>query len=236
MTTAPPTPSGRQAGAPAPHWERTVILSDGGTVLLRPIRPEDADGLVTFHRGLSEETIYYRFFTAKPELRPEQVEHFTTVDHHDRVALVAELGDRIVGVGRYDRLPDSDSAEAAFVVSDEHQGRGIGTALLERLAAIARECGITRFTAEALPGNRRMLGVFRSAGFQETTTLTDDVVHVELLIEPTEAYRAAEEGREHVAEAASVARLLTPRSVAVVGAGRDPSSVGQQVLRNLLSS
>ena len=115
--------------APPAHWECDVVLADGGTVHVRPIRPDDADALVVLHAGLSDETVLLRFFGPKPALDPVQADHFTTVDHVDRVALVAELGDRLVAVARYDRVPGSDSAEVAFVVSDAHQGRGIGTAL-----------------------------------------------------------------------------------------------------------
>jgi len=161
------------------------------------------------------------------------VERFTTVDHVDRVALVATLGDRIVGVARYERLPDGDTAEAAFVVADEHQGRGIGALLLEHLAAAARERGINHFEATVLPDNTRMLGVFRAAGFAETTRFDQGVIDVELAIEPAEEALAVAEQREHRAEAASIARLLRPRSVAVVGAGRNPSSAGHVVLTNL---
>lgn len=212
-----------------------MLLADGGTVHVRPISPDDADRLVEFHAGLSQQTVYFRFFTAKPTLSPPQVEHFTHVDHHDRVALVAALGERLVAVARYDRTPGADSAEVAFVVSDEHQGRGIGTALLEHLAAAARERGITRFVATTLPDNRQMLEVFRTAGFEERARMDGDVMHVELLIEPTDRARAAVEQREHRAEAASVARLLNPRSVAVIGASRNAGTVGHQVLRNLLA-
>lgn len=222
------------SGEPAPHWERDVLLADGGTVHVRPIRPTDAQGLEAFHGRLSADSVYFRYFSPKPSLTAQQVEHLTTVDHRDRVALVAEVGDRLLGVARYEREGSTDSAEAAFLVNDEEQGRGIGTALLELLAAAGRERGITRFTAEVLPHNRRMLGVFRAAGFQDTARFDGDVVHVELLIEPTERSRAAIEGREHTAEVASMTRLLCPRSVAVIGAGRDPGSVGHQVLRNLL--
>lgn len=212
-----------------------MLLADGGTVHVRPISPDDADRLVEFHAGLSQQTVYFRFFTAKPTLSPRQVEHYTHVDHHDRVALVAELGERLVAVARYDRKRGTDSAEVAFVVSDEHQGRGIGTALLEHLAAAARERGITRFVATTLPDNRQMLEVFRTAGFEERARMDGDVMHVELLIEPTDRARAAIEQREHRAEAASVARLLNPRSVAVIGASRNAGTVGHQVLRNLLA-
>jgi acetyl coenzyme A synthetase (ADP forming)-like protein len=202
---------------------------------VRPLGPEDADRLVAFHAALSDETVYLRFFAPKPTLSPEEVERFTHVDHDTRVALVAEVRDRVVAVARYDRHPDTDSAEVAFVVSDEHQGRGIGTVLLEHLVAAARERGITRFVAETLAHNRHMLGVFRAAGFAERTRLRDGVVHVELLTEPTDRARAAIEAREHRAESASVARVLTPRSVAVIGASRKSGTVGHQALLNLLA-
>ncbi|HZA79740.1 MAG TPA: GNAT family N-acetyltransferase [Acidimicrobiales bacterium] len=226
--------SSTQPAAPA-HWESDVVLLDGGTVHVRPIRPDDGTALVAFHERLSPDTVYSRFFSAKPRLSAAEVEHFTHLDHDARVALVAELGDRIVAVARYDRTAREQEAEVAFVVADEHQGRGIGTVLLEHLASAARERGITRFVAETLPGNRKMLEVFRGAGFDETTSSGDGVVYVELAIEPTDRARAVVEAREHRAEARSVARLLTPRSVAVIGASRQPATVGHQVLRNLLA-
>jgi acetyl coenzyme A synthetase (ADP forming)-like protein len=219
-----------------PYWTSDVVLADGGTVLIRPITPADGPALVAFHERLSPDTVYARFMSAKPSLSPAEVERFTHVDNDTRVALVAELGDRLIGVGRYDRTDDDREAEVAFVVADEHQGRGIGTVLLEHLAAAARERGITRFVAETLPTNRRMLDVFAAIGFDEGTSYSTDSVRVELAIEPTDTARAATFEREHRAESASVARLLTPRSVAVVGASRDRATVGHQVFRNLLDS
>ncbi len=200
---------------------------------VRPISPDDGDRLRKFHEGLSPESIHYRFFSPHSTLTDAEVEHFTVVDHHDRVALVATLGEAIVAVARYERLADGDSAEAAFVVADEHQRRGVGALLLEHLGSAAHECGITRFEASVLTTNRAMLTVFRTAGFAETTRLDGSVIEVELLIEPGEEARVAIEHREHTAEAASVARLLAPRSVAVVGAGRSPDSVGHVVITNL---
>ena len=158
-----PAMTASAAAGPA-HWAWDVVLVDGGTAHVRPIDPTDGPALVAFHEGLSPETV-----SAKPALDDTEVERFTHVDHDARVALVAELGDRLVGVARYDRTADEREAEVAFVVADEHQGRGIGTVLLEHLAAAARERGITRFVAETLPDNRRMLEVFRAAGFDERT-------------------------------------------------------------------
>jgi succinyl-CoA synthetase alpha subunit/GNAT superfamily N-acetyltransferase len=217
------------------HWTSDVVLVDGGTVRVRPIEPQDGPALVAFHERLSPESAHGRFFSAKRTLTDAEVERFTHVNHEARVALVAELGDRLVGVARYDRATQGCEAEVAFVVADEHQGRGIGTVLLEHLAAAARERGITRFVADTLAGNRRMLEVFATAGFDERTSTEAGVVRVELAIEPTDRTRAAIEEREHRSEARSVARVLTPGSVAVVGASRDPATVGHQVLRNLLS-
>ena len=147
------------------HWEADVVLRDGATAHLRPISPEDAGSLERFHDSQSAESIYLRFFAPMPHLSPRDVHRFTHVDHVDRVAFVATLGEAIVGIARYDRV-DETSAEVAFNVSDAHQGRGLSSVLLEHLAAAARENGIRRFVAEVLPRNRKMLTVFREAGYE----------------------------------------------------------------------
>jgi acetyl coenzyme A synthetase (ADP forming)-like protein len=222
-------------GYPA-HWASDAVLTDGGTVHLRPITPGDADALRQFHQSLSLETTYFRFFSPHPELSDDEVTQFTHVDYDRRVAIVAELGGDIVAVGRYEGLDDSRTAEVAFVVTDAHQGRGLGTLLLEQLAAAARERGINRFVAETLPNNRRMIQVFRDAGFEVLQRWEEGAVSVELAIEPTERSRAAVEAREHRAAARSIARLLEARAVAVIGASRRQPSVGHQVMTNLLDS
>ena len=222
------------AGEYPAHWEADAVLADGGTVHVRPITPDDADRLTDLHSRLSEKTIYYRFFSPHPRLSPREIQRFTTVDHDDRVALVAVLDDRFVGVARYDRTPGTSEAEVAFVVADEHQGRGVGTLLLEHLAAAARERGITRFVAETLPDNRPMQSVFRQAGWKATSRFADGVVAVEFPIEPTQESLAAQHAREHLADKRSIARLLNPQSIAVVGASREPGRLGHEVFRNLL--
>jgi GNAT superfamily N-acetyltransferase len=121
------------------RWEADVVLSDGGTVHLRPIVPSDADALLAFHGRMSDRTRYLRYFGAYPQIPPRDLERFTTVDHRDRVAFVALLGDDIVAVARYERIAGGPSAEVAFVVEDAHQSRGLGPILLEHLAAAARE-------------------------------------------------------------------------------------------------
>ncbi|MGH8997623.1 MAG: GNAT family N-acetyltransferase, partial [Acidimicrobiales bacterium] len=223
------------AAAYPTRWEADAVLSDGGTVLIRPIRPSDGPAIVSLHGRLSPETVYLRFFAALPSLSPTLLERFTHVDYVDRLALVGLLRDEIVGVARYDRIPGSEEAEVAFVVDDAHQGRGLGTLLLEHLAGAAKEAGIRRFVADTLPHNRRMLGVFADAGWRARRSFAEGAVRVGFEIEPTEGSVAAMRERERRAAAASVARLLRPRSVAVIGAGRRAGSVGQVLFRNLLA-
>ena len=216
------------------HWAADVVLRDGGTAHLRPITGDDADALQRFHLAQSPESIYLRFFAPMPRLSERDLERFTHVDHHDRVALVAEIGDRIIGVGRYDRT-GSDEAEVAFNVADSQQGRGLGSVLLEHLGAAARERGIHRFVAEVLPQNRKMVQVFRDAGYEVTHAYDDGVISLHFDIDPTERSIAVMSAREHRAEAASLHALLHPSSVAVVGASATDSSVGQALLDNLLA-
>ncbi|MCP2335707.1 bifunctional acetate--CoA ligase family protein/GNAT family N-acetyltransferase [Actinomadura rupiterrae] len=217
------------------QWEADVVLADGGTAHLRPIRPADADLLRSFYARLSAETIYYRFFSPRPHLSDREIQHFTTVDYDRRVGLIATIGGDMVAVVRYDRLTDRPgTAEVAFLVEDAHQGRGLGPVLLEHIAAAARERGLHRFVASVLPDNRRMTRVFREAGYRAEQRFEDGVIELVLDLEPTETSVEVTSAREHRAEARSIQRLMTPHSVAVVGASRAEHSVGQTVLRNLL--
>ena len=218
-----------------PHWEFDVVLADGGTVHIRPILPSDRVPYLALFDRLSDETRYARFLSPKRELSDAEVEHFLRVDIRDRTALVAFAGEAMVAVARYDRLPDGEDAEVAFVIDDAHQGRGLGTLMLEYLAAAGRENGVTRFVAETLPGNRRMLAVFHDAGYQTVDHFADGVVQVEFPIAATDETRAVVEGREHRAEARSIERLLKPGSVAVIGASRRRGTIGHQLFLNLLA-
>ncbi|SDC46212.1 bifunctional acetate--CoA ligase family protein/GNAT family N-acetyltransferase [Actinokineospora iranica] len=218
------------------RWEADVVLADGGTVHLRPIVPSDGESLRAFHGRLSSRTRYLRYFGPYPRIPDRDLRRFSTVDHHSRVAFVALLGDDIVAVGRYERLAESDSAEVAFVVEDAHQGRGLGSILLEHLAAAARERGLRRFEAEVLADNAQMVRVFRDAGYQVSRAFDEGVLHLEFAIDPTEASMAVAWAREQAAEARSVHNLLHPRSVAVIGASTDHTKIGYAVLGNLLAA
>jgi acyl-CoA synthetase (NDP forming)/RimJ/RimL family protein N-acetyltransferase len=216
------------------EWDADVVLSDGGTVRIRPIRPDDADRIVDFHGRQSPESIYFRYFTPHPRLSDDEVAHLTNVDYVDRMAFVALRDDIMIGVARYDRWPLRSEAEVAFFVDDEHRGRGMATVLLEYLAEAARQSGISSFTATVLPTNQRMVGVFRAAGFQVRSSFEEGVIEVHLDLQPTPEAVAAIEARAQRAEAQAVRQLLSPRSVAVIGAGRERHGVGHAVLRNLL--
>ena len=171
--------------APPADWSSDVVLADGGSVHVRPIRPSDGAALESFHATLSDESVRRRYFGPKRSLSAAEVEHLTTVDHDARVALIVEQRGRVVAVARYERVPSSPmDAEVAFVVTDELQGCGIGSILLAHLAAAARAVGINRFLAVVLPENRQMLSVFRAAGFDERTHWDRDGIEIELIIDP----------------------------------------------------
>jgi acyl-CoA synthetase (NDP forming)/GNAT superfamily N-acetyltransferase len=217
------------------RWSADVVLSDGGTVHVRPVQPEDAPLVAAFHARQSPESIYYRYFTARPVLTDKELEHLVVVDGRDRLAFVALLGDDLVGIARYDRWSGRNDAEVAFFVDDANQRRGIGILLLEYLAAAGRERGFDRFTAQVLPTNRKMISVFQEVGFEVTSRFEDGVIEVTLGLDPTETARERIDDRARRSEARSVARLLAPTSVAVVGASRTPGTFGHEVLRQLLA-
>jgi acyl-CoA synthetase (NDP forming)/GNAT superfamily N-acetyltransferase len=258
ITGTAPATADPPAGAPADaqperpetgypkHWEADVLASDGRIVHLRPILPSDADALVRMHESLSDRTRYFRYFGPHPRISPAELKRFTVVDHRARVALICLVGDEILAVGRYEGLPgdggpggttgtpEPDTAEVAFVTRDDHQGRGLGSILLEHLAAAARENGLRRFEAEVLAENHTMVRVFRQAGYQVSRAFEDGVLHLEFDIDPTEQSVAVRDAREQRAEARSVHNLLHPRSVAVIGASVDPTKIGNAVFGNLL--
>ena len=214
-----------------------VILRDGGTLRLRPPTTDDSEALLDFYRALSSQSLHRRFH-GFPNLRPQLVESLLDPDWTERGALLGALadedGERIVAIGNYVRLRDPSLAESAFAVADSEQGRGIGTRLLERLAARAAGVGIERFVAEVLHENRSMLGVFERAGFELTRELADGVVEVQFPIALTERFELSVEERDHTAVVASLRSFFEPATVAVVGASPRRGTIGGELFRNVL--
>jgi len=214
------------------HWEADVVLRDGSTMHIRPITPDDADALQRFHLGQSERSTYMRFFAPMERLSDSMLRQFTHVDHRDQVALVLVDGEEIIAVGRFERLPGGD-AEVAFNVADSAQGKGLGSVLLEHLAAAGRELGVRRFVADVLPQNARMLRVFSDAGYDVQSRMEDGIVSVAFTITSTDRSLAVLAEREQRAEALSMAALMRPRSVVLACAGAEGEAFGRFLLTAL---
>ena len=191
VSAGPPIASGHYPAG----LEAEERLRDGIHLHVRPIRSTDGTAMSAFHENLSPRSVYRRFFFAHPHLSPGEVERFTTVDYVNRMAFVAVDGDRIVGVGRYERLAGTDQAEVAFVVTDAYQRRGIGSVLLDHLADAARTRGIAGFMAQTLSENRDMLAVFLASGFPVATSSEGGTVTVRFPIAPCEDYVRARKRR-----------------------------------------
>src|SRR5919112_2169345 len=231
----------RRTAAYPRHWEADVLLRDGQVAHLRPIGAADEDLLVEFYEQVSAESKYLRFFAPMPTLSERDVQRFTHVDYTERVAFVLTVANKMIAVGRWDRIPPPESdpnpvveAEVAFLVQDAHQGRGIAQVLLEHLAQAGRERGIGKFVADVLPENRRMIHIFRDAGYQVEGGYEDGVMRLVFPIDATDTSVSVMQAREHRAEAASIRLFFDARSVAVIGASRRQDTIGQTLVRNLV--
>ncbi|HYD47257.1 MAG TPA: GNAT family N-acetyltransferase [Terriglobales bacterium] len=224
----------------ARQYAADELLRDGSSIHIRAIAPDDKQRLQEHFNKLSSRSVYFRFFGIKTHLSDAEVQKFTEPDFRDHVGLIATLrredGEHILGVGRYFRsAAHPERAEVAFAVLDELQGRGIGTILLNHLGRIARASGVSEFEADVLGENNRMLRVFASSGFQVKRSLAGGVVHVSFPTAATPEWSEATLARERGAAAESVRGLIEPGSVALVGASRQPGSIGEVLLNNLKS-
>jgi acetyl coenzyme A synthetase (ADP forming)-like protein len=217
------------------HEPTDVILRDGSTLRLRAPLSSDTDALLDFFEQLSDRSRYLRFH-GFPALSEKLVLPFVDPDWDERGALIGCLEGRVVALANWARLRDRRAAEVAFTVGDGYQRRGIGTRLLERLAALAAEAGIEQFVAEVLPENRNMLDVFRDVGFNAVRELEGGEVEVRFPIAPTNHYRDLVAARDHVAVRASLRPFFEPASVAVIGASARRGSIGGELFRNVLAA
>jgi acetyl coenzyme A synthetase (ADP forming)-like protein len=220
----------------APETARAtdVILRDGSTLRLRAPVAEDAGAVAEFFSGLSERSRYLRFHGFSVVGR-ELVVSTLEPDWQQRGALVGCLEGRVVALANWVRLRDPRVAEVAFAVADELQGLGIGTRLLEQLAARAAESGVEEFVAEVLQENAPMLAVFRDAGFEVSRRSDAGEVEIRFPLAPTSGYREHVAARDHLAVRASLQPFFRPRSVAILGASRRRGSIGGELFRNVLA-
>jgi GNAT superfamily N-acetyltransferase len=158
-----------------------VHLTDGTALEVRPIRPSDKEALAAGHVRLSPESVQKRFLSAKPTLSRAELRYLTEVDgdvHHALVAVDPSHPDEIVAVGRYVRLPgDPATADAAIVVCDDMQGKGLGKQLAVMLADAARAHGVTRFSADIMSDNEPALKLMQTIDSRLTDGGHDHGVH-----------------------------------------------------------
>src|SRR5262245_2678874 len=168
--------------------ESDVVLRDGTTLRLRPVRPADAQEVLGLLERMSPQSLYYRFMEV-PRVDLKRASTLATVDDERQVVLAAESGGRIAALAGYYRSDEHpERAEVAFAVADALQGRGVGTRLLERLAEIGRDRGVRVFDAYVLGDNRRMMDVFVESGFEVAQKLNRGEFHVSLSLDATPAY------------------------------------------------
>jgi acetyl coenzyme A synthetase (ADP forming)-like protein len=226
---------------PAPYQDSAesgrVILRDGSTATVRIARAEDAEALADFFARLSPKSREQRFFLMS-EPDPEFIRSLCDSSNpQDQLTLVitrlSEAHESIVAVGSYFRR-NAASAEVAMAVEDRFQGKGIGTDLLDRLALLAAGAGFNRFWAITRLENQSMLDVFRHSGFPVEDRLEGGYMELDFSVLPTEASVHTSEMRDRVSTAASLRAFFKPGAVAVVGASREPSSIGYRILEALI--
>ncbi|NUS27877.1 MAG: GNAT family N-acetyltransferase [Streptomyces sp.] len=218
-------------GRPPVH----ALLADGSTVRIRPVRRDDHDRLQGLYEEMSPENLRLRFFAASRRSAAMAADRACTPGHAGHRALLAETEGRIIGLAEYDTGGDADphTAEISIAVADGLHHRGVGTLLVEHLVSAARAAGITTFTADALSENHEVLRLFADLGLRTARRFDGPEVRCAIALDDSDSYLSAVEERGRAADIVSMEPLLRPRTVAVVGAGRTPGSVGRAVLHQL---
>jgi acyl-CoA synthetase (NDP forming)/GNAT superfamily N-acetyltransferase len=217
-----------------------ALLTDGTTIEIRPARPDDFDAVRDMHAKMSPENLYLRFFSMSRAAAEQEARRICREPAPDHAALLAVLDGRMIGCGAYEVAGDgSRSAEVAMTVADDMHNRGVGTLLLEHLISLARSREVRTFVAETLTENALMLQVFADAGLRARRTLQDGVYDLRFPLPGDEGdagldtYRDAVAERERSADVASLRHVLTPASIAVIGASQSRDSAGWAILQNI---
>ena len=215
-----------------------ALLVDGTTLTIRPSGPGDYEAVRRLHEEMSPQNLYFRFFSASRVSAEREAQRVCLEGRPGMVALVGLLGDELAGVASYEPVGDG-AAEIALAVADGMHRRGVATLLVEHLVSLARAQGVTAFTAEVLGDNYAVQHVLTDSGLAMRRRSADGVVELSMPLPRVAAlgeassYLDAVAGRDRHANVASLEPLLNPRSVAVVGAGRRPGSIGRTILLNI---
>jgi len=214
-----------------------VVLRDGSTVRIRVMQPDDEPRLLELFRSLSEESRWFRFFSpSKDSALAAEAHRESDLDFRTTFGLLAVTGaeERVVGHAFYASTAEQ-RAEAAFAVSDDFQGRGLGTILVGQLAEVAAANGIQIFEAELLASNHAMLRVFRESGFPIEVTAEAGQLLVTFPTSLTAVAVKRFDDREAIAAVNALKLFFNPRAVAVIGASRRRGTIGGEIFHNLLS-
>ncbi len=221
-------------------YKEHVLLKDGKGLIFKPASPDDFNKVESFMTRVSQESLRMRFMASISQVSTNVIKELCSSDFKSSGCLLAVDGDdkdsKVVGLGNYITAGNGHTAEVAFLIEDDYQGKGIGTLLLERLAGLAAANGFVEFEAEVLPDNQQMINVFKSSGFERHQVWNSDTVHIELPVGSAAALWEITGLRERIAVANSLIPLLRPKVVAVIGASRDTSSIGNIIFRNILSA
>ena len=218
-----------------------ALLADGTTIEIRPAAVTDFDAVWHMYRAMSADNIYLRFFSMSRVAADEQAQRACREPAADHAVRLAWLDGELVGVASYECTKTPGTAEVALAVADHAHHRGIGTLLLEHLVSAGREQGQRSFTADVLAENGEMLKVFADAGLHARRTWADGLVELAFDLPGDEAdpgwepYLEAVADREGQADAASLQHLFAAKSVAVIGASRNPRAVGRAILHNIMT-
>ena len=221
-------------------YKEHVFLKNGQGIFLKPATPDDISKVESFMNRVSRESLRMRFMASISQVSSSVINELCNGDFKSSgclLAITGENGDgKVVGLGNYITAANGHTAEVAFLIEDGFQGKGIGTLLLERLAGLAAANGFVEFEAEVLPENQQMINVFKSSGFEKHQVWDSDTVHIELPVGGAAALWEIAGLRERIAVANSLIPLLRPKAVAVIGASRDPASIGNIIFTNILTA
>jgi acetyltransferase len=221
------------------QYETNVLLEDGSTVLLRSIHSDDAEACVSFIHSINSQSKFLRLGHPKEAPTIESLRNFCKVDYASAFVVAAEVvhdGKEMVAIARYYKLPGKNSAELFMLVDEKYQEKGLGLILLEDLGRVARGQGISTFETDVPLDREPIHALISSFGFHVTKISEKNVSHVILPIVATKKSIHKEEEEQRLATISSLKSILYPKSIAVIGASRNPGTIGYNLVRALIQS